>query len=251
MSKVYDALVKAEKIYDALVKTKERDEAVTPLSLSWRDIGLEWKIIGAIAGVVLFFALLFLAIVNQLMGRALRNQIDQRASIIATNLSDAAAGHVVGKNALELHALVTKYARLQGTAYAFIEDGKGQVLAHSLGTFPPELRETLTRDERKQVNRRVVRLRGKTVYETRTPILEGQVGAVHIGTWGDGVEAEIHNALLPIVALISIVLLGVVALSAFLARRIIQAIRQPTDTAGKSKISAGDLQTPVENRVTG
>lgn len=249
MSKVYDALVKAEKIYDALIKTKKSDETTKPLSLSWRDIGLDWKIMGTIAGVMLVFALLFLAIVNQLMGRALRNQIDQRALIIGTNLSDAAAGHVVGRNALELHALVTKYARLQGAAYAFIEDSRGQIVAHSLGTFPPELRETLTRDERSQVNRRVLRLRGKTVYETRTPILEGQAGTVHIGTWGEGVETEIRSALRPIVALITIVLLGVVILAVFLARGIIQAIRQPADMAGK--MSTDDLETRVENRVTG
>jgi sensor histidine kinase regulating citrate/malate metabolism len=249
MSKVYDALVKAEKIYDALIKTRERDETIRPLSLSWRDIDLEWKIMGTIASVMLVFALLFLAIVNQLMGRALRNQIDQRALIVATNLSDAAAGHVIGRNALELHALVTKYARLQGAAYAFIEDSKGQVVAHSLGTFPPELRETLATDERKQVNRRVLKLRGKPVYETRTPILEGQAGAAHVGTWGEGIETEIYSALLPIVALISIVLLGVIILSVFLARWIIQTIRPLTDMAGK--MSTGDLETTFENRVTG
>jgi HAMP domain-containing protein len=197
---------------------------------------------------MLVFGLLFVAIVNQLMGRALRTQIDQRALVIATTLSDAAAGHVIGRNMLELHALVRKYARLEGSAYAFIEDGRGQIVAHSLGTFPPELRETLTLDERRQVNRRVVRLQGKqerTVYETRTPILEGQVGAAHIGIWGESVATEIYSALLPLLGLIIILLLaGVIFLSVFLARRIIRPIRRLTDMAGK--ISTGDLETPVE-----
>jgi HAMP domain-containing protein len=214
----------------------------------WQDISLEWKMMGTIASTMLVFGLLFVAIVNQLMGRALRTQIDQRALVIATTLSDAAAGHVIGRNMLELHALVRKYARLEGSAYAFIEDGRGQIVAHSLGTFPPELRETLTLDERRQVNRRVVRLQGKqerTVYETRTPILEGQVGAAHIGIWGESVATEIYSALLPLLGLIIILLLaGVIFLSVFLARRIIRPIRRLTDMAGK--ISTGDLETPVE-----
>ena len=183
---------------------------------------------------ILVFGLLFVAIVNQLMGRALRIQIDQRALVIATNLSDAAAGHVIGRNILELHALVTKYARLEGSAYAFIEDQKGEILAHSLGTFSPELRKPLTLDERRQVERRVVRLQGKqgkTVYETRTPILDGQVGAAHVGIWGEGVETEIYSALLPIVGLITIVLLAGVILSVFLARGIIRA-HPPADRYG-------------------
>lgn len=221
-------------IYDALIKAGKRDETIRPLSLSWPDISLEWKIMATIGSMILVFGLFFVAIVNQLMGRALRIQIDQRALVIATNLSDAAAGHVIGRNILELHALVTKYARLEGSAYAFIEDQKGEILAHSLGTFSPELRKPLTLDERRQVERRVVRLQGKqgkTVYETRTPILDGQVGAAHVGIWGEGVETEIYSALLPIVGLITIVLLAGVILSVFLARGIIRA-HPPADRYG-------------------
>ena len=221
-------------VYDALTKTGKRNETIRPLSLSWQDISLEWKIMAAIGSLMLVFGLLFVAIVNQLMGRALRTQIDKRALVIATNLSDAAAGHVIGRNILELHALVTKYARLEGSAYAFIEDQEGKILAHSLGTFSPELRKPLTLDERRQVERRVVRLQGeqgKTVYETRTPILEGQVGAAHVGIWEEGVETEIYSALFPIIGLIIIVLFAGVILSVFLARGIIRA-HPPADRYG-------------------
>jgi sensor histidine kinase regulating citrate/malate metabolism len=218
-------------VYDALIKAGKRNETIRPLSLSWQNVSLEWKIMGTIGTMILVFGLFFVAIVNQLMVRALRTQIDQRALVIATNLSDAAAGHVIGRNILELHALVTKYARLEGSAYAFIEDQEGKILAHSLGTFSPELRKPLTLDERRQVERRVVRLQGKTVYETRTPILEGQIGAAHVGIWEEGVETEIYSALLPIIGLIIIVLFAGVILSVFLARGIIRA-HPPADRYG-------------------
>src|SRR3989442_5297086 len=99
MSKVYDALVKAEKIYDALIKTKKSDETTKPLSLSWRDIGLDWKIMGTIAGVMFVFALLFLAILNQLRGRALLNQINQKTMLIVTDFSYTTAAHSRGSDA--------------------------------------------------------------------------------------------------------------------------------------------------------
>jgi sensor histidine kinase regulating citrate/malate metabolism len=249
MSKTYDALIKAEKIARSTIafSQRQRKNPVSFLSLGWHDFNLEWKLMGIIASTLLVFGLLFAAIVNQLMGRALRAQIDQRALLMATNLSDAAAGHVMGRNTLELHVLVTKYARLTGAAYAFIEDGKGQIIAHSFGSFPQELKEDLTIDDRRQVNRRVVKLpasQGKTVYETRAPILEGQMGAAHIGLWGDGVATEIYSALFPMVGLITILLLAGVSVSVFLARGVIRPIRWVTEMAGK--MSRGDLETAVQ-----
>jgi len=221
-------------VYDALIKSGKRNETIRPLSLSWRDISLDWKMMGTVGSIMLVFGLLFIVIVHQLMSQALRSQIDRRALIMATNLSDAAAGHVVRRNILELHAMVTKYARLEGAAYAFIEDHEGEILAHSLGTFPPELRKPLTVDERRQVERRVVSLQGeqgKTVYETRTPILEGQVGAAHVGIWGEGVETEIYSSLRPILGLITMVLVAGVVISVFVAREINRP-RPPADRYG-------------------
>jgi hypothetical protein len=84
------------------------------------------------------------------------------------------------------------------------------------------------------------------VYETRTPILEGQVGAAHIGIWGESVASEIYSALLPITGLITILLLPGAVLLVFSARGI---IRWLTDMAGT--MTMGDLETPVKTRVTG
>lgn len=244
MSKIYDALVKAgetSRRSTTVFSRRWRSEKARLLSLSWRDMSLDWKILGS---VMVVFGLLFVGTVY-MFGRALRSQVEQRTVLMATNLSDAAAGDLMGRNILELHALVVKYARLPGSAYAFIQDSNGQIVAHSLRTFPPELRQTLTLDERKQVDKRVLTLQGKTVYETRAPILEGQLGAVHVGIWGEDVKAEIYGVLLPIVGVITTVFVAGVIFSVILARDIIPTLRRPTDTAGKSHLEAA-----VENRVT-
>jgi sensor histidine kinase regulating citrate/malate metabolism len=250
MSKIYDALIKLEKKRprSRIAFSRRRSNYHgAQLSLCWKDISqLEWRMIAIIGGMILIFGLLLVAMVNHLFGRALRTQIDQRALLVATTLSDAAAGHVIGRNTLELHALVTKYARLDGSAYAFIQDSRGQIVAHSLRSFPPELRETVAMNERSRIKRRVVTLQGRTVYETRTPILEGQVGAAHIGIWGESVASEIYSALLPITGLITILLLPGAVLLVFSARGI---IRWLTDMAGT--MTMGDLETPVKTRVTG
>src|SRR4030095_2627456 len=119
-------------VYDALIKTQRRNETIRPLRLSGEDISFEWKVI------TLLFGLLFVAIVNQLMDRTLRAQMDENAVVIATNLSDAAAGYLASKDILPLKTTVTKYARLNRVAYAFIKNREGKVVAHSLATFSPE-----------------------------------------------------------------------------------------------------------------
>lgn len=207
-------------IYDALRKAGRRNEAVSPLSLSWEGVSFEWKIM------ILVFGLLFALILNQLVGRALRNQMDENAVFIATNLSDAAASYLASKDVLQLKTTVTKYARLNRVAYVFIEDREGKVIAHSLPTFSPDLQEELTFDQRRQASRRQLTLQGKTVYETREPILDGQLGTAHIGIWADAVERQIYRTLFMFVWPIALGLLAVVIIVAILARPLVQAFRQ-------------------------
>lgn len=209
-----------------------------------RRVSLKWKIYGSFGGLILLLGIGVIAAIYQLTGRTLREQLDQRALAIATNLSDAAAGHIIGRNFLALHALATKYALLDGVAYAFIEDDRGEIVAQTLGSFPPELQEPTTASRHRQVHQRELSLRGKAVYETSVPVLEGQVGSVHVGFWGDAVGKEIRRALLPVIGLIAILVLFGALLSVLLARGIIRPILHLTKIA--DKMTMGDLETAVD-----
>ena len=122
---------------------------------------MTWKLIIGLAALITLLGLFIISVVYQLTSGALRDQLDQRALAIATNLSDDAAANVVRKNVLELSGLVRKYALLEGVEYAFIEDGKGEVIAHTLSTFPPELKETVSAEGRLRIQRRALKLRGE------------------------------------------------------------------------------------------
>jgi len=204
---------------------------------------LTWKLTIGLAALITLLGLFIIGVVYQLTSGALRDQFDQRALAIATNLSDAASANVVRKNVLELYGLVRKYALLQGVEYAFIEDGKGEVIAHTLGTFPPELKETVSPEGRLHMQRRTLRLEGKMVYETSVPILGGQVGAAHLGMGGDFVEGEIRRAVLPIIEIVAGVILGGILISSVLVAVMTRTIRRLAQVA--SDMSKGDLETPV------
>lgn len=251
MSRIYDALIKAGHRPDskpALSQRQKDDRAGSP-GLWWRGLSLDRKIIGTVAAVMLISGLLLVAVVHQLMGRALRAQIDQRGLIVATSLSDSASGYVAGRNVLELHALVTKFARLDGVAYASIEDRSGKVVAHSLRPFPSGLQKTLITGGEKQAGKRIVKSEGRTVYEFRASILEGQLGTARIGLWEEGVETQIDGALLPVIAAITFLLLVSLIVAVLLVRLIARPVSGLKPMA--NDVRADNLEPPVEDRVVG
>jgi len=97
-----------------------------------RRVGLKWKIAGIYTGVMLILAILVTVGIYQVTQNTLRAQLDRHALAIATNLTDAAAGHMAGKNLLALNALASKYTLHDGVAYTFIQNSRGEILAQTL-----------------------------------------------------------------------------------------------------------------------
>ena len=222
-------------------KSAEDSTVVEPVLSG--GLSFKWKLRAAIGGMIVLLGFFIAVTVYQTTGRVLRDQLDQRASVIAANLSDGAAGDILTQNISGLNALTAKYALLDGVAYIFIEDGQGKILAQSLAVLPAELRESSTLDGRRLPNRRVVTFNGRPVHEIRMPILEGQAGAIHVGMWEDGVEKEIYRALYPLVGQIALMILAGIVVSIFLARGILRPIRRLIDLA--DRMSLGDLDTPI------
>ena len=217
----------------------ESSKMVKPVNLNWQRGSLRWKISTTFSGLILLLGLLVIGIVYYFTANALQKQVDLRASAIATNLSDAAAGFVSRKSTLELDALVAKYGRLDGVAYAFIQDPKGEVLVSSMQPFPVELKDTggVT------ASSHVARVRGKSVYETRAPLLDGQLGIVRVGLWAETVQSDVRATLLPIIGLIAGCLALGIGLSIMLASKTIRPILDLKAIA--DDISRGRLDIPV------
>jgi HAMP domain-containing protein len=212
-----------------------------------RGLSLKWKIGMGLGGTVLLLGVVVLAIVYFLTGNALRKQIDFRSSAIATNLSDAAAPYVSRHGVLELDALVAKYGRLEGVAYAIVQDRNGEILASSTKPFPAELKNTLGANQQSRtLTSRELVLQGRPVSETRAPLLDGQLGAVRVGLWQDTIQQDVRNTLFPIILLTAVCLGVATVLSVFIAGSVIKPIIELAATA--DAISRGQLDIPITPR---
>ena len=219
-------------VYDALTKAGKKAETSGPLSVSWQGLSLEWKIM------LLILGFLFVIIVHQLVARVLRAQMEESAVLVTTNLSDAAAGYIASNDALRLKTTVTKYARLNRVAYVFVQDRDGRIVASSLAGFSPETQSAVTSNQDLQFSRREVNLEGKTVYETRAPILDGQLGSAQIGIWAGAVERDIHQVLFKFVWPITLGLLAVVMAVVMLGQPLIRALRRLIELRSASQATA-------------
>jgi HAMP domain-containing protein len=225
----------------------DKTKLVKAVPLARRKMSLKWKIGAASGGTVLVMGVIVLSIVYFLTESALRKQVDFRSSAIATNLSDAAAPYISRRSVLELDALVAKYGRLEGVAYAFVQDGKGEIIASSSQPFPAELGNTLNdaRQDRTATSRSLT-LRGRPVHETRAPVLEGRLGAVRVGLWDDTIQQDVRRTLLPII-LVTAICLGVAAiLSVFIAGTVVKPIIELS--AAADAMSRGQLDVPIAVR---
>jgi HAMP domain-containing protein len=207
--------------------------------MEWKRGGLRWKISVTFSGLILVLGLLVIGIVYYFTAGALQKQVDLRSTAIATNLSDAAAGLVSRKSSLEIDALVAKYGRLDGVAYAFIQDPKGEILASSMQPFPVELKDA----GGTSLASRATRVRGKNVFETRSPLLDGQLGMVRVGLWAETVQDDVRATLLPVIGLIAGCLVLGIILSVVLASKTIRPILDLKAIA--DDISRGRLDTSV------
>ena len=230
---------------DAL--SMEESKPSRGLSLKWRSRGLRWKIGMAFGGLILLLGIAVIGIVYSYTTNALTRQVELRASAIATNLSDASAGLIASKSRLEVDALVAKYGRLDGVAYAYIEDAKGEILATSVQPFPNELKQTDIVNKR-VIASRTTQVQGKSVHETRVPVLEGQLGAVHVGLWADIIHASVRETVMTIIGLIALCLITGVLVSAIVANHTIKPLIELKKVA--DDISRGRLDTPVSIQST-
>jgi methyl-accepting chemotaxis protein len=86
-------------------------------------------------------------------------------------------------------------------------------------------------------------VRGNSVYETRSPLLDGQLGIVRVGLWAETVQNDVRSTLWPIVGLIVACLVIGVGLSIMLADKMIRPILDLKTIA--DDISRGRLDTSV------
>jgi HAMP domain-containing protein len=225
-------------------QTPLAETSASPIRAYWAEARLTWKITGTFVAILTLCGVLTMGLVYVLTSRLLNEQIEQRARNISKNLADVAAGHIVTKNLLALHAVAAKYSFQDNIAYISIRGRDGRILAHSLGgVFPAELENQVARADNNLSGHRNLLFQNRPVYETIVPIMGGQLGTTHVGIWRDTADSEIKSGLLPILGLIAVLFLIASIISLLLSRHLVNRISRLQSAA--DRVSKGNLEESV------
>jgi methyl-accepting chemotaxis protein len=220
------------------------DSAVASVrdSFEWKTpaLGITGKLVGIFAVVAALFGIGTTFIVYSLASDVFETQINERADITAMNLSEALAAPVTERNLPGIRHELDSYAAQQDVAYAFVEDGKGNVLGATTTQLPTQTTSVLQPPSRFDRWTALV-FRDRPVYETRAVIVDGNVGILHLGIWKSAVESEIRAIFWPMAMAVSLVVFLAILTFRLAIGRIGRLVLQLAQCA--NRISEGDLET--------
>jgi PAS domain S-box-containing protein len=123
------------------------------------------------------------------MARAMEAQYRSKGTAIAETIASASVDGLLEDRPLDgLQAMVDQYAETEGVAYILVCDRNGEALAHTFAPeVPPELRHPPPESARTTAG--PLRLGGRDYLDVAAPILDGQVGHVHVGMDQSAIDA--------------------------------------------------------------
>jgi hypothetical protein len=195
---------------------------------------LSFTAIAAVIGFLATFA------VYRLSFGVFEATITKRADVIAVALSDVVAKNILEKNLAGLRNEISRSAAQKDVAYIFVEDEKGSIMFSDSEPFQSPQSDSILNPQSKS-RWMTIFYKGQPVYETRTGILDGRLGILHLGIWKDSVAEEINNILQPIAISILIAVFTAVIFFRIAAGRIVQPLPELIKKA--NLISKGHLDT--------
>jgi HAMP domain-containing protein len=199
------------------------------------------KMIGTFIGIVILAGIGTIGAVYYGLSTALTLQMQQTALAIATNLSDAAVPFVLRKDRESLRELIQKYGELTDVAYTLLEDRNGVIVAHNLSQLPPNTSGSYL--DFRRILRATTVIDGEPAFVTRVPLMNGEIGTVHVAIWQAAIQREIKEIVLPIVQILLFIVLMAIFLGLFIARRMTKPILSLARAA--DQISRGNFDIPV------
>ena len=192
-------------------------------------MSLLWK---ALAVLVLVFGLAMVAVAVSSAWRINRNmttQFENRGSAIANSFAGSNVEVFLFSDVSTIQSRIDQYLDLEGVAYVFVVNPKGEILAHTFVPGIPSEVRSLKVDRRTTVVQQVSIEGMGDFIDISAPILDGEVGYVHVGMDRKLIRAAIWTAVVEQLLLLGAIFFLSLCLTVALMRRVVQPLRKLTD----------------------
>ena len=207
------------------------------------SISLLWK---AVAVLVMVFALTTVAIAVSSARRVDRNltaQFEARGIAIANGFANSSVEVFLFRDVSTAQSMIDQYKNLEGVAYVFVVNPKDVILVHTFVPDIPAAVRDLKRDKHTTIVQEVFIEGLGDVIDISAPILDGEVGHVHVGMERKLIRATIWSAVWDQTVLLGVICVLSLGLTIVFMKKIVQPLRKLTSYAnvlGNVGTSAGN-----------
>jgi methyl-accepting chemotaxis protein len=171
-----------------------------------------------------------------------------KGTAIARSVAGSSVEVFLFRDAATIQAMIDQYLDTRGVAYVFVVNARGEVICHTFSpSVPPAVRAL--KGDKEKVTTQTVHLEGQgDRIDIAAPILDGELGFVHVGMDSADIRAAVWSAVLRQVGFIALVFLGSMVLAAVVVRRLIRPLREMAQALRDIAQGEADLTRRLEVR---
>jgi sensor histidine kinase regulating citrate/malate metabolism len=132
----------------------------------------------------------------RVLDKNLTEEYESKGMALADSIAAASVESFLFRDAAAIQSQIDQSLEIKGVAYVFVVNAQGKIVAHTFAPEVPGEVRHLVDDPAENASRRVrVAGQGEAI-DLFSPILEGQLGYVHVGMDYDLIRAKTRDVLL-------------------------------------------------------
>lgn len=190
-----------------------------------RTASLRTKFLLVLIGLVLFSGAAILVFIRVTLAERLTEELQKRGISIAKHFAEVSANPILTENTIAIQLLAIDYRKNEeDIEYIFVVNQKGEILAHTFGTtFSAAMVCGNTLSPGREYHILPLETETMAVYDIAAPILQGELGVVHVGMSRETIATGVANTIGKSTWIAACILLG----SSLLAIALATAVTRP------------------------
>jgi methyl-accepting chemotaxis protein len=178
----------------------------------------------------------------------LTEEYQTKGVAIARSIAGASVETLLYRDEATVQALIDQYLDTPGVSYVFVADARGEIISHTFAPSIPQAVRTLT-PSRGGGQARQLSVEGVgEVIDVAAPILEGEIGVVHVGMDRGVIASSVRSVVLKEVVLLSLIFFGGCQVAFVVVRKATSPLRKMAAMLEEIAKGEGDLTRRIEIR---
>lgn len=191
----------------------------------------------ALALLVLLFGTAAAAVAllsSWILDKNLTDEFRTKGTAIAESIASSSVDVILNRDLATIQANIDQYLAISGVSYVFVKNNEGEIIAHTFApNIPQEVRQLeVSEAELHGTSTREFSIPDRgTVIDVCAPILDGEVGAVHVGMDRGLIEQQVWSAIRKQLVLMGSIFVVSCMLAYLMMGRIVKPLHRLTEYA--------------------